>query len=93
MFHYKLIKKSKLILYKLSTKETDLLSSCNNKFLIWEVNSKIISLYDDINIATNGNYSLRLCTRNVWKLGRTLNDINTQQPVNFNVFLHGNFLQ
>ena len=32
-------------------------------------------------------------TRNVWKLGSTLNYINILQPVYFNVFLHGNFLK
>ena len=34
-----------------------------------------------------------ICIRNVWKLGRTLNYINILQPIYFNVFLHGKFLQ
>ena len=31
-------------------------------------------------------------TRDVWKLGSTLNYINILQRVYFNVFLHGNFI-
>ena len=34
-----------------------------------------------------------VCKTNVQKLSRTLNYINIMQPVYFNVFLHGNFLQ
>ena len=34
-----------------------------------------------------------VCGRNVWTLSSTLNYISILQPVNFNVFLHGNFLQ
>ena len=34
-----------------------------------------------------------VCGKNVWELGSTLNYINILQPVNFNVFLHGSFLQ
>ena len=36
---------------------------------------------------------LDFCIRNVWGLASTLNYINILQPVYFNVFLHGNFLQ
>ena len=36
---------------------------------------------------------ITICIKNVWRLGRTLNYINTMQPVYFNVILNGNFLQ
>ena len=34
-----------------------------------------------------------VCTKNLWKLGSTLDYINIMQPVDFNVFLHANILQ
>ena len=34
-----------------------------------------------------------ICTRNVWKLGRTLDFINNLQPVYFSVFLQCAFIQ
>ena len=71
------------------TTETDILLFCNNRYIIKEVNSKMIFLYNDINITTNSNNS----SRNVWILGRTLNYINCLQSVYFNVFFPGNFLQ
>ena len=37
------------------------------------------------------HYAVR--DRNIWKLGTTLNYISILQPVYFNVFLHGKFLQ